>query len=52
MYVTGNSTTRLDELQKFTHSTIFSEKYFGMTTIICDNQYNSGCGGDTTSCTI
>lgn len=25
---------------------------FGMTTIICDNQYNSACSGNTTSCTI
>ena len=29
MYITGNSTTRLDELKKFTHSEIFTDKYFG-----------------------
>ena len=28
MYITGNCTTRLYELQKFTHSTVFTDEYF------------------------
>lgn len=27
MFITGNCTTRLNELQKFTHSTVFADKY-------------------------
>lgn len=36
MYITGNSTSRLNELQKFTHSEIFTEKYFGDGSVISD----------------
>ena len=36
MYITGNSTTRLDELQKFTHSEIFLDKYFGGGSVMSD----------------
>ena len=36
MYITGNSTTRLDELKKFTHSEEFSEQYFGNGSVTSD----------------
>lgn len=36
MYITGNSTSRLDELKKFTHSLIFSDKYFGNGSVMSD----------------
>ena len=36
MYITGTSTTRLDELKKFTHSTIFTDKYFGNGSVTSD----------------
>jgi len=36
MYITGNCTTRLNELQKFTHSEVFIEKYIGNGTITSD----------------
>lgn len=36
MYVTGNSTTRLNEVQKFIHSTIFTDKYFGNGSLTSD----------------
>jgi hypothetical protein len=33
MYITGNCTTRLSELKKFTHSTIFIDKYYSGGTL-------------------
>lgn len=36
MYITGNSTTRLDELRKFTHSEIFADKYFSGGSVTFD----------------
>lgn len=42
MYITGYCTTRLYELKKFTHSSIFSDKYFSGGTITNDGvDYNN-----------
>ena len=43
MFITGNCTTRLDELKKFTHSDLFIDKYFSGGTITNDgvDYYNS-----------